>query len=280
MTASAVDVRRSAARRALDVRLTPFWRAQLIGWSCYALALMIPWIGTYGILIMLPRKVVIGATGLLISAALRALFTRRLPAANPNGRVVTVVAASVTAGALWSALLALLLGGYDSDQVFQLGTLAAGIPQLSGVLYHALVMFSWSLLYIGIAGAGQPRFVAERPAAISPSTGPSGDLVIRDGSRRVVVTSSEVDWLEAEGDYVRIHVGPRNLLVRDKLSRIAEAHVPGFVRIHRSTIVNGTRVAELRMLRNRELEVTLRSGVKLRASRTYADDLRRSLDLR
>ncbi len=50
-----------------------FWKIQAVGWTVYAFALMVPWIGEYPVSMMLPNKVVVAGTGLLVSSGLREL---------------------------------------------------------------------------------------------------------------------------------------------------------------------------------------------------------------
>lgn len=94
----------------------------------------------------------------------------------------------------------------------------------------------------------------------------------------VRVPFDEIDYVTADGDYVRVFAGKRQWLLRLTMNRI-EAALPahGHVRIHRSAIVNVTRVRTLEALPNAELSVVLRSGVALRASRSYVDRLRLAL---
>ena len=82
----------------------------------------------------------------------------------------------------------------------------------------------------------------------------------------------------ADGDYMRVFAGKRQLLLRLTMSRI-EAALPAHthMRIHRSAIVHLSRVRTLEALPNAELSVVLRSGVTLRASRSYAERLRFAL---
>jgi two-component system, LytTR family, response regulator len=86
----------------------------------------------------------------------------------------------------------------------------------------------------------------------------------------VLVAVPDVDWIAAEGDYARLHVRDRSYLINDSLTaleaRLAHAR---FARIHRSTIVNLARVAELRPHMNQDHTVRLTTGVDLRLSRTY-----------
>jgi len=114
------------------------------------------------------------------------------------------------------------------------------------------------------------------PPTEPPARG--GHLVARDGSRTELVPFDEIDYVIADGDYVRVFAGKRQLLLRLTMNRI-EAALPAHehVRIHRSAIVNLSRVRTLETLPNADLSVVLRSGVTLRASRSYADRLRLGL---
>jgi two-component system LytT family response regulator len=95
-----------------------------------------------------------------------------------------------------------------------------------------------------------------------------------------MIPFDEIDWVSADGDYVRVHAGKRRLMLRLTMHRLAEALPPTrHVRIHRSTIVNVARIRSLRSLPNAEYAVVLVDGVVLRASRSYADRLRVALGL-
>jgi two-component system LytT family response regulator len=105
-------------------------------------------------------------------------------------------------------------------------------------------------------------------------------LVARDGDRIEMIPANEIDWIGADGDYVRVHAGTRHLLLRSTMTAM-EAALPArqHVRIHRSTIVNVARIRTLRALPNNEYTVLLANGVALRASRSYATRLKHSLGL-
>jgi len=105
-------------------------------------------------------------------------------------------------------------------------------------------------------------------------------LVAHDRDRIEMIPFDEIDWIEADDDYVRVHTGSRQLLLRLTMNGL-ERTLPKarHVRIHRSTIVNITRIRTLRPLPNAEYTVVLTSGVVLRASRSYADRLRSALGI-
>ena len=97
-------------------------------------------------------------------------------------------------------------------------------------------------------------------------------LSVRDRGRTVLLDPGDVDWVTADGDYVRIASGTRTFLMRETLTAMSERlTAPRFLRIHRSTIVNVEHIRELAPLPNRDYVVVMRDGTRLRASRTYDD---------
>jgi len=95
-------------------------------------------------------------------------------------------------------------------------------------------------------------------------------LLIRKGDRWLVVRLAEVDWIGGAGNYVELHLGAAKHLYRQTLSGM-EPRLDSrrFVRIHRSTIVNLDRVAELRPTTSGCYDVTLRDGTHLTLSRRH-----------
>ena len=97
-------------------------------------------------------------------------------------------------------------------------------------------------------------------------------LSIKDGDRVVLIPMSDVLWCEAEDNYVRVHATTGRHLVRMTMRGLIERLDPRrFARIHRSYVVNLSRVREFRPLSNGEYQVVLYDGVKLVLSRTYRD---------
>jgi two-component system, LytTR family, response regulator len=106
----------------------------------------------------------------------------------------------------------------------------------------------------------------------------SDRLVIRSGGRVVFARYNEIDWVEAAGDYVTVHCGPKCWLMRETMSTMEhQLKSRGFVRIHRSAIVRIQAISEMRALDNGEYRVSLRCGAELRLSRNYRDALPRML---
>ncbi|MCA1560126.1 MAG: LytTR family DNA-binding domain-containing protein [Acidobacteria bacterium] len=99
-------------------------------------------------------------------------------------------------------------------------------------------------------------------------------FVIKSGGRVFFVRADEIDWIEAAGNYVKLHVGTQSHLFRETMNAIEAQLDPDiFFRIHRSHIVNIERVKELQPWFNGEYVVFLRSGARLTLSRGYREKL-------
>lgn len=94
-------------------------------------------------------------------------------------------------------------------------------------------------------------------------------LIVRVGSRDIVISTADIDWIEAEDYCAAVHASGKRFLVRDTLGAIeAKLDPRAFTRVHRSAIVALSRVAELRRQSDGSLEVVLRDGTALPVSRS------------
>jgi len=94
-------------------------------------------------------------------------------------------------------------------------------------------------------------------------------LLVKAGGRAFFLKTEEIDWIEAEGKYVRLHVGRESYLLREGINSLeAQLDPRKFLRIHRSTIVNIDRVRELQPWFHHEYRVVLRDGTQLMLSRS------------
>ena len=99
-------------------------------------------------------------------------------------------------------------------------------------------------------------------------------LVVKSGGRLFFLRADEFDWIEAAGNYVRLHVGNTSHLLRETMNAIeARLDPEKFFRIHRSRIVNMERIQELQPWLNGEYSVLLRTGTRLTLSRGYREKL-------
>lgn len=113
-----------------------------------------------------------------------------------------------------------------------------------------------------------------RGDARAPARGYATRILARHGDRLEFVPVDTVDWLEAAGNYVRVHAGARAELVRIPLARLVEHLDPSvFVRIHRSAVVNVRRVRALHPWYGGDYTAVLEDGRQLRVSRYYREAL-------
>jgi two-component system, LytTR family, response regulator len=95
-------------------------------------------------------------------------------------------------------------------------------------------------------------------------------VIIRSGGRLFFLPSREINWIEAQGNYVNLHAGAQTYLFRAPLSSLEERLDPAaFRRIHRSTIVNVDSIRELRPMFHGGYEVILRDGTELKLSERF-----------
>lgn len=99
-------------------------------------------------------------------------------------------------------------------------------------------------------------------------------LVIKMNGHVFFIKAEEIDWLEAEGNYVRLHAGKESYLLRDTITALESQLDPKrFIRVHRSAIVNIDRITELQPWFHGEYRIILGEGVQLTLSRTYREKL-------
>ena len=103
-------------------------------------------------------------------------------------------------------------------------------------------------------------------------------LVVKTGGRVFFLNTDEIDWVEAEGNYVSIHTGKKSYLLRETITGLESQLDPKeFVRIHRSAIVRLDRIKELQPWSHGEYHVLLQDGTRLTLSRSYRDKLQSAL---
>lgn len=99
-------------------------------------------------------------------------------------------------------------------------------------------------------------------------------LLVKSGGRVAFVRVQEIDWIEAQGNYLRLYRGGGSYLVRQTMNDMEAFLDPHrFIRIHRSTIVSVDRIKEIRPMPRGEYEVILLDGIRLTLSRKYRDKI-------
>lgn len=129
-------------------------------------------------------------------------------------------------------------------------------------------------------GAGSAAELTPSPGDAPTPTTPRR-LGVRMGTRTLLVPVEDVDWAEADGDYVRLHTSTSVHLLAARLHALEEAlGRDGFLRIHRSVLVRLDRVRELHRDPDGGGHVLLQDNVRLRVARGRWEDLETALKLR
>jgi len=180
--------------------------------------------------------------------------------------------------------------GMDGFDVLQ----ALGTKRLPAVVFvtaydeHALRAFDARALDYLLKPASRARLrqALERVRAQLASThGGNADAALRDllasrprriavrsGERILYVMVGEIDWIEAAGNYVVLHAGTQNHIIRETLGALEEELPPDvFLRLSRSVIVNLTRVREIQAVAPGEHVAILHTGQRLSITRSLRE---------
>jgi two-component system, LytTR family, response regulator len=103
-------------------------------------------------------------------------------------------------------------------------------------------------------------------------------LPVKRNERILFIKTDEIDWIEASGRYVFLHVGKESYLFKEALKTLESDLDPKtFVRIHRSNIVNLNRIKQMQQWFHGDFLVVLQDGTQLMLSRRYRDKLHSAL---
>jgi len=100
-------------------------------------------------------------------------------------------------------------------------------------------------------------------------------LAVRSAGKTLFVDVAEIDWIEAAENYVQLHCGKTNHLLHVPMNTLEKSLDPElFLRIHRSILLNVSRIKELQPGAHGEFVITLHNGVRLQSGRSYHDKLK------
>jgi two-component system LytT family response regulator len=103
-------------------------------------------------------------------------------------------------------------------------------------------------------------------------------IAIKTVDRIVFVKTDDIDWIEAAGNYVTLHVGKDSFMTRGRIKELEKKlNAQTFLRIHRTTIVNLDRVREMQPLFQGEAVLILRNGQSLKVSRHCGKQVREAM---
>jgi two-component system, LytTR family, response regulator len=92
------------------------------------------------------------------------------------------------------------------------------------------------------------------------------------------VMASDIDWVEAAGVYVNLHVQGKEFVYRTSLGAVTKRLDPfRFIRIHRSSVINLKSIVQLESTSHGEFEVLLKDGARLTLSRHYRAEVEKRL---
>ena len=104
-------------------------------------------------------------------------------------------------------------------------------------------------------------------------------IAIKESDSTVLVSIDSIDWVDAAGDYMCIHVGGETHVMRSTLKNLMSRLDPEkFKRVHRSTVVNLDRIVKVTPLQKGEFMLDLDCGEKLKVSRNYRQEIKLYLD--
>lgn len=109
---------------------------------------------------------------------------------------------------------------------------------------------------------------------VAIQTGYLDRLMLKSGEEILFLKTAEIDWIEAAGNYVNLHLGKKAYLYRETMNHLEQQLDPRkFVRIHRSRIVNVERICKLQSWSHGEYVIIMKDDTELLLTRTYRENL-------
>ena len=124
-----------------------------------------------------------------------------------------------------------------------------------------------------------PERLTDLLEKLAPTRSPGvGRLIVREVGRAVVIPTSDIDWIEGADYYARLHVGPKSSLIRESLASLERRLDPTrFLRLHRSAIVNLSRVRVVEAAERGDGVAVLSTGARIRVTASRRAELERRL---
>ena len=265
------------SRRAALVAIAIFWVLQFIYFSLDKF-----FRGEDVLWSTIAVRAVVSSIGAIISFQILKILQRGTGASFVRRAIVALLLAGAAA-AIHSiinwALFFAVNGPLDGGE-FSLATEVQTYPPLFYLfsqVYLAITVILLSITYGGEIILRERR-IAEltRDANRAQRGADDPHIWLRNTSGRVRVDVSEIDWISAEGECVRFHCGDRTFLERLPISAAAEKlDGLGFVRIHRSTLVNSQRIEGLARTDSGAMQLRLTGGTELRVSKSFQPEVRK-----
>ena len=208
---------------------------------------------------------------------------RRLPVAGDRAwaRLAVHAAAAVAAALAFLLYLAVFHAAYLEGADLSPGIVRSEFAEKLGEHFLVAVMLYAAIVLSGFGYRSWSAFrterrrgerLAARAAALESgrSARPAEPLIVRSVGEVERIDPRVVEWIESRGNYARLHLGERRVLIRRTLASLSEElGASGFVRVHRSAIVNVGCVAKVSSGSHGDAVAELSSGRCLKVSRTY-----------
>jgi hypothetical protein len=167
-------------------------------------------------------------------------------------------------------------------------TAMLGYEYLKDVRSYLMILaaiWSYRLILLRMQGEARVLDAAEPPAAApgaaelpaqAPPAAPARPerFLVRKLRKEFLIAASDIEWLQAEGNYVGLHVNGHDYLLRSTLQGLLQQLDPArFTQVHRSFAVNLDRVAEIEPLEGGDARLKMKDGSQVPCSRRYRDAL-------
>lgn len=149
--------------------------------------------------------------------------------------------------------------------------------------YYPLALIVYGVIVaIGhVTRVGREESLPESVAPRQSTTSALPHLIVRSPNRVHLLRTDDIDWIEADDNHVRVHAGGRSYKGREKISEVeARLDPTRFVRVHRSSIVQLSRIREVQPLSHGDHVVLLLDGTIIRVARSRRDALQEALGVR
>ena len=152
---------------------------------------------------------------------------------------------------------------------------------LKDVRGYALILvaiFSYRLVLLRLQGEARLLDAPEAASGETPAPPPARPerFLVRKLRKEFLIAANDIEWLQAQGNYLGLHVNGHDYLLRSTLADFHEQLDPArFARVHRSYVVNLDRVAEIEPLDGGDARLRMKDGSQVPCSRRYRDALGR-----
>ncbi|MDR1666307.1 MAG: LytTR family DNA-binding domain-containing protein [Bacteroidales bacterium] len=151
-------------------------------------------------------------------------------------------------------------------RAFELNAVDYLLKPYSRKRFEAAVQKALSRLAAGTAETIEPSALQSLKEAVSAPAGDLTRIAVKYRQQIHVVPVDDINYVEAEGDYVKLHTD-KNAFLKEKTMKYLEENLPSqFIRIHRSYIVNVNRVSKIELYEKESYRVYLKDGTLLKAS--------------